>query len=117
MSISKAQLDGILILLNQAYRAIETVWREANSTPAHRAVDDGYAIIIDVPSERATYFLTKPGQPMHPGVVRRTFVEDAEGISLRTEGWSFGSQRAFKQWLDAFKAQSAEIQARLRKKK
>jgi hypothetical protein len=115
-----AQLDDAMVLLNQAYQAIEVIWREANSAPGHRTIDGRSAIIVDAPRERAVYYFTKPGQPMHPGVVRRTFIENIEGVSVRTEGWSFGpesSRLAFKRWLEAFQAQSAEIQARMRKRR
>ena len=96
----------------------ESLWQKANSAPDHRTLDGGNAIVVDVPSEQAIYYFTKPGQPMHPGVVKRTIVKTKEGISLRTEGWSFGpdsAQPAFKQWLEAFRVQSAEIQAGIRK--
>jgi hypothetical protein len=73
----------------------------------------------DVPSEHMIYYFSKPGQPMHPGVIRRTFIQNKDGVSLQTEGWSFGpnsTQQASKQWLQAFRHRRAEIQARMRRR-
>jgi hypothetical protein len=119
VAITSAQLNSTFSLLKEAQRAIETLWQNIYSGPHHRIIDGGNAIIVDVPSEHAIYYFTKPGQPMHPCVVRRTFVTNTEEISVWTEGWSFGSeasQPAFRRWLEAFQAQSAEIQARMQKK-
>jgi hypothetical protein len=93
------------------------MWRSANAAPDHQTKDGGNAIIVDVPSEKAIYYFSKPGTPVHPGVIKRTIVETSARISIQTDGWSFGpdsAQPAFKAWLEAFKVQSAEIQQRMR---
>jgi hypothetical protein len=108
MSISATQLHDTLLFLNSINRAV----------PGYRVAANGHEIVFDEPGERATYFFTKEETAMHPGVVRRTFFMTNEGVSIRTEGRSFGidrSELAFKRWFDALRAQSAEIQARLRK--
>ena len=108
MSIPATQLHDTLHLLNHVFRA----------APGYRVADAGHMIVVDAPDERATYFFTKEGTAVHPGVVRRTFVMTNKGVSIRTDGKSFGfgrSQLAFKRWFDALRSQSAEIQTKLRK--
>ncbi len=90
MSIAATQLDAALLLLNHACQPIEALWRNANTAPGYRVADAGHAIVVDVRNERATYFFTKQGTAVHPGVVRRTFVITDEGVSIRTDDWAFG---------------------------
>jgi hypothetical protein len=111
---------GMLAVISSAQAGdrptFDSIWQSANAAPGHQTIDGGNAIIIDVPSEKAIYYFSKPGTPVHPGVVKRTIVETPEGISLQTDGWSFGpdnAQPAFKAWLEAFRDQAAEIQQRM----
>jgi hypothetical protein len=118
MPITIQKIDTAKVILNRDYHGIEAIWRNANSAPGHQVIDREYAVIVDAAHERAVYYFAKPGQQMHPGVVRRTFIENINGVSIRTEGWSFGlasSQPAFEQWLEAFQALSAEIKTRMRR--
>jgi hypothetical protein len=94
----------------------DSLWQLANSKPDHRTSDDGTAIRVEIPSEQTIYFFTKPGQPLHPAVVKRSVVTNGHQLDIQTRGWSFGPdsiQPAFQRWLEGFKAQDAEIRKRL----
>ena len=113
-----------LLIIPLAARAedrptFESLWQAANAKPDHHTVDQGTAIVVDVPSEQAIYYFTKPGQEIHPGVVKRSIIEKDGGIYVSTRGWSFGpdsAQPAFKRWLDNFKAQDAQIRKSFEKR-
>jgi hypothetical protein len=97
----------------------ESLWQAANAKPDHHTTDQGLAIVVDVPSEHAIYYFSKPGEEIHPGVVKRSIIETAEGVSIQTQGWSFApdsAQPAFQRWLDNFKAQDAEMRKNLQKR-
>jgi hypothetical protein len=84
MSIPAMQLHDTLLFLNSINRA----------APGYRVAANGQAIVFDAPGEQATYFFTKEETAEYPGVVRRTFVMTNEGVSIRTEGRSFGLGRS-----------------------
>jgi hypothetical protein len=94
----------------------ESLWKEANSKPDHKTVDAGQVIRIEVPGEKVIYFFTKPGQPEHPGVFKRSVVQDGTRIAVQTQGWSFGgpaAQAAFEKILAQFRAQDAQLRQRM----
>lgn len=90
----------------------DSLWQLANSKPGHQTIDEGRVIRVVVPNEQTIYFFTKPGQPEHPGVFKRSVIQDGTGISVQTQGWSFGdpaAQAAFEKVLAQFKAQDAQM--------
>jgi hypothetical protein len=106
-----------LTATGQERPTFDSLWKSATNAPSHRTTEGEIAVVVEVPNEHAIYYFTKPGEPIHPGVIKRTIVENKSGISLQTQGWSFapeGAQEPFKKWLAEFEAQGAEIQARMR---
>lgn len=94
----------------------DALWAHANADPAHKTRDGGIAIVVEVPSEGAVYYFTKPGEPIHPGVVRRTFEKRGDAIYAVIKGWSFApdnAQEPFRRWLEAFKAQTKDIRQKM----
>jgi hypothetical protein len=90
----------------------ESLWQAANSKPDHKTVDEGRTIRVEIPSEKTIYFFTKPGQPEHPGVFRRSVVQSGNGIYMQTKGWSFGNppaRVAFERILAQFQMQDAQL--------
>jgi hypothetical protein len=111
-----ATLAGSFALHAEDRPTFDSLWQLANSKPDHRTIDEGSDVRVEVPSEQTLYFFTKPGQPMHPGVVKRSVVTNGGHVDIQTLAWSFGPdniQPAFKRWVDAFRAQDAEIRKRL----
>lgn len=106
----------LLIALGSADAAdsstFDSLWQMANSKPDHRTIDDGQAIRVEIPSEQAIYFFTKPGHPEHPGVFKRSVVQEGTRIYVQTDGWSFGdasAKAAFEKILAQFKLQDAQM--------
>lgn len=78
----------------------------------------GFTMVIEPRGLRIHYF-TKPGHFAHPGVVRRSVVQDAGGISIQTEGQSFAStarQDDFKRWLAQFRELDDRIKQEMKEK-
>lgn len=65
---------SIAVARAEDHPTFDSLWQDANSKPSHRTVDEGRDIRVEVPSEQTVYFFTKPGQPEHPGVVKRLIV-------------------------------------------
>ena len=106
-------LAGCLSLHAEERPTYDSLWQLANSKPDHRTIDDGdNGIRVVIPSEETIYIFTKPGQPLHPAVVKRMVVTNGSHVDIQTQAWSFGPdsmQPAFQRWLEAFRAQDAEI--------
>lgn len=66
------------------------------------------------------WYFTKPGNPAHPGVIERYFVNDADGgTSMQEDARSFGddaAQPAFKAWLDSFVALDEQMKDHVARK-
>lgn len=98
----------------------ESIWQAVNAMPSHRAFDEPRDIRIEVPDENAVYFFTKPGQPEYPAVYKRSIVGSGVTLDVQTQGLSFGdaaAQAAFATLLAKFRAQDAEIRAKMQAQK
>ena len=94
----------------------ESLWQEANAASDHHVVDETRDVRVEVPSKQTIYYFTKPGQPEHPGVVKRSVVQVSNHIDIQTQGWSFGDQMeqvAFDKLLSQFKAQDEAMRQRM----
>ncbi len=57
------------------------------------------------PDQLTFWYFTKPNHPAHPGVIRRKFIQGADGWYAHEDGWSFAPEsrkQAFKDWLAQF---------------
>ena len=100
----------------------QSLWEHASSAPGREITDGGLATVVSVPGEYAIYYFSKPGEDIHPGVIKRDIVKQGDTLYIHTVGWSFAPDEAqgpFTRWLEAFKAQDAQImnQAEQRKRK
>ena len=113
-------LPAIIIIYSaraENVKTYESLWDLVKSTPNHKISDGGNAIVVDVSNHNSIYYFSKPGTPVYPSGIKRTIIEDSEGVTLQTEGWSFGpesAQPAFQAWLAAFRKQASEIQMQMR---
>ena len=57
-----------------------------------------------MPDGNEHIYITEPGHPAHPAVVRRTIITRSGASKLATRGAHGGSQQAFEKWLAEFKA-------------
>jgi len=99
--------------------SFESVWQAVNAKPNIRIRDEPRDIRIDVPNEQTIYFFTKPGQPEHPAVLKRSIIKNGTGTSIETIGHSFGNataQAAYARLLEKFKEQDAAMTAEMRGK-
>lgn len=97
----------------------ESVWEAVNAKPNHRVIDEPRDVRVELPDEQTIYFFTKPGQPAHPGVIKRSVIVNGAKTAIETVGHSFGdaaAQTAFAALLAKFKAQDAEVNARMHEK-
>jgi len=99
----------------------ESIWQSVNAMPDIRRFDEPRDIRIEVPGENAVYFFTKPGQPEYPGVFKRSIVGTGVTLDVQTQGMFFGdaadAKAAFETLLAKFRAQDAEIRAKMQEKK
>jgi hypothetical protein len=58
----------------------------------------------EMPDGNEHIYITEPGHPAHPAVVRRTIITRSGASKLATRGAHGGSQQAFEKWLAEFKA-------------
>ena len=97
----------------------ESVWQAVNAKPNIRVIDEPHDVRIEVPDEQSIYFFTKPGQPEHPAVLKRSVVQRGSGTAIETEGHCFGgpdAQAAFARHLAQIKAKDEEIASQAQKK-
>jgi len=64
-------------------------------------------LIYTCETSQTLWYFTKPGHPAHPGVIKRYVFEDAQGVKIGQQGWSFASDAA----QPAFKTFLAQIRA------
>jgi hypothetical protein len=92
-----------------------SLWATATQTSGC-ASPAGYADFILVPclAELTLWYFTKPNHPAHPGVIKRTVVQENGGAWIaREHGYSFApdeAQPAFKHWL----AEIADLDRQMR---
>ncbi|MEO8629449.1 MAG: hypothetical protein ABI612_15315 [Betaproteobacteria bacterium] len=79
-----------------------TYLNEVRRRPGAVEVDRGTIKRIDVASEAAVYFFTRPAHAAYPAAVRRAVVKNANGSYIRTSGYYAGRRDAFLAWLDTF---------------
>jgi hypothetical protein len=58
----------------------------------------------EMPGGDEHIYITEPGHPAHPAVVRRAIIKRKNVERLSTRGNHGGSQKAFEKWLAEFKA-------------
>jgi len=68
---------------------------------------------VDDPDNAAVYFLTRPGHPAYPGIIRQDLGLEADGINVHTEGCVYGDADAFRDWFETVRARVDEIRAQL----
>ncbi len=115
---------ALLAVAAQAFAAedltFEGLWQIATSKADQRTIDEGRAIRVEIPSEQTIYFFSKPGQPEHPAVFKRSVVQESSGVFIRTEGWPFGDtseHAAFEKILAQFRAQDDQMRQRFKQNK
>ncbi len=69
--------------------------------------DDVDLLIYTCDKTQELWYFTEPGHPAHPGVIRRYVIQNAKGVSVAEQGWSFAPDSA----QPAFKTFLAQIQA------
>jgi hypothetical protein len=81
----------------------ESLWKKATAGDHQITEYDGYTV---VKAGNAYYYFTKTGHYAHPGVVRRTLMQQGNRFFVDTEGWSFADkagQQGFQRWVGEFK--------------
>ena len=76
-------------------------------------------VIFDCQKELALWYFTKPGNPAHPGVVKRSVVQSNGAVSIRESGQSYGSdddQPAFKDWMGSIMALDEKVKEDMARK-
>jgi Protein of unknown function (DUF4019) len=92
------------------------LWDSVSASADCKAQDDGDLIIVTCDKTMALWYFTKAGHPAHPGVIKRSIVEDAKGISVDEHGWSFApdsGQPAFKTLLAQIRALDEQMKENL----
>ena len=88
---------------------LDTLSKSADCRPA----DHVDLTIFTCDKDQSLWYVTKPGHPAHPGVIKRYVVQDAQGaVSIAERGWSFASdasQPAFKTFLAQIQALDAQM--------
>ncbi|HWY61862.1 MAG TPA: hypothetical protein VNW15_08190 [Rhizomicrobium sp.] len=87
----------------QDHPSYQTLWdsvaQDADCAPAEYPD----FILVTCQKAYAMWYFTKPNHPAHPGVIKRTIAQEANGdVTANEQGWSFASdaaQPAFKTWL------------------
>lgn len=74
---------------------------EVSQKPGAKVYEEPRITRVDVPSERAIYFFTKPGHFAHPSVVIRT----QEPTGWTTRGYTSTHKAVFDNWLASFLTQ------------
>lgn len=69
-----------------------------------KAVEMRNYVRYEMPDGNEHIYITNPGHPAHPAVVRRTIITRLGVRKLATRGAHGGSQQAFEKWLAEFKA-------------
>ena len=69
-----------------------------------KRIDKSTYLRYEMPDGNEHIYITKPGHPAHPAVVRRTVITRLGTEKLATRGAHGGSQQAFEKWLAEFKA-------------
>lgn len=85
----------------------QSLWDAVSNESDCKSQDDTDLIIFTCEKTYTLWYFTKPGNPAHPGVVRRLVIDDSKGGSIREDGWSFASdaeQPAFKTFLAQIRA-------------
>jgi hypothetical protein len=87
----------------QVHPTYESLWADATKVSSCVPSDHGDFILVSCNDELLTlWYFTKPNHPAHPGVIKRTFVQEVDGWHAHENGYSFATdeaQPAFKAWL------------------
>jgi hypothetical protein len=75
-----------------------------NDAKQGKRIDKSTYLRYEMPDGNEHIYITKPGHPAHPAVVRRTVITRLGTEKLATRGAHGGSQQAFEKWLAEFKA-------------
>lgn len=80
-----------------------SLWATATQRQGCAPADYADFILVSCLPELTLWYFTKPDHPAHPGVIKRTVVqENGDAWIAREHGYSFASdeaQPAFKRWL------------------
>ena len=85
----------------QQHPTFQDLWSAA--TEKHDCAPADYAdfILVTCKDELTFWYFTKPNHPAHPGVIKRTMVQENGGWVAKKRGSSFApdaAQSAFKAW-------------------
>ena len=94
------------------HSSYQALWNSVSQTPdcARREFLD--FTLFTCEKSAALWYFTKPNHPAHPGVIKRSVVADAKGVSVNNEGWSFApdaAQPAFKTFLAQIAAMDEQV--------
>lgn len=73
--------------------------------------------LFDCEKDMALWYFTKPNHPANPGVIERKIEQNAEGVSVHEQGWSFApdsDQPAFEAWLSQIRALDEQAKQQLK---
>jgi hypothetical protein len=100
------------VALAEDHPTYESLWNSVSSSPDCKSQDDVDLTIFTCEKAMSLWYFTKLGHPAHPGVVKRSVVEDAKNVSIDEQGWSFApdaAQPAFKTFLAQIRALDAQM--------
>jgi hypothetical protein len=107
---------SIVPVIAQDHPTYQSLWAEATSDQDCKASDYPDFTLVTCNKKMTLWYFTKPNHPAHPGVIKRSIEQGADGSGVAHEdGYSFGPdsvQPAFKMWL----AQIADLDRQAREK-
>jgi len=96
----------------QEHPTYESLWNDVTHDPNCKLEEYSDLFLFTCRSSLTFWYFTKPSHPAHPGVIKRSLVQKADGsFSVQEDGTSFGpdsAQPAFQAWL----AQIVELDRR-----
>jgi Protein of unknown function (DUF4019) len=113
-SIWLAFLAGLLFwsaAFAEDHPSYQALWDSVVQAPDCTRKDFLDFTLFTCDKQEAVWYFTKPNHPAHPGVIKRSVVQDANGVSVHDQGWSFATdaaQPAFKTFLAQISAMDEE---------
>jgi len=105
----RAALTALILLVSapafadEIQSTFEGTWNLISKRPDCTKADYPDLVIFTCDKEMVLWYFTKPNSAAHPGIVKRSIVQEPDGAwAAHEEGRSYGSdaaQSAFKNWM------------------